>query len=246
MDIKVQDIDDIAILELQRDPTNGFSREFLLQFIDALNMVNEWKHVKVVILSSAKKQIFSSGLDLRSLMGNTMDETAEHVFDAVHLVYKIVEKILSSEKIFIAVLSGAVIGSAVSVSLACDFRIGTSGTWFWLPDPQYGGLLADGGIDLLKNLIGISRAKMMLLTNDRVNSEKAYRWGLLYKVVENRGLEDTAFAEAKRLCSYSANTLGYTKKLVDEGAQSRFKGDELREILKDDEIYTRLQQYIKR
>jgi len=245
LEITIKDIDNVGIIELHRNPTNGFSREFLMEFIDALHVVNEWKHIKAIIISSKQREIFSSGLDLKSLMGNNSEEMAKYVFDAVYLVYKIVEKIISSEKIFIASLPGAVIGSSVSIVLACDLRIGTKGTWFWLPDPQYGGLLADGGIDLLKNLIGISRAKMAILTNDRINAEKAYEWGLLYRVVDRVKLEDIVFSEAKRLCSFSADTLSYTKKIVDKGVLNSFKEDELRKILNNEEIYRRLQHYIK-
>ncbi|WP_176758972.1 enoyl-CoA hydratase/isomerase family protein [Alkaliphilus peptidifermentans] len=245
MYIKIKEFNHIAVVELNRSPANGFSRGFLMEFIRAIKKVDEDRSIKIVIISSKQSQIFSSGLDLRSLMGDNADEMSRNIFDAVHLVYKIVEKIMLSKKIFIGALSGATIGSAVSVALACDLLIGSPETWFWLPDPQYGGLLADGGIDLLINHIGTSRAKMLALTNDRINPQRALEWGILYRVVEKGKLLDVAFSEAKRLSGYSTDTLSYTKRLINEGILNSFKCDELKEILNNREIYNRLQNYIK-
>lgn len=233
----------VGTLVLNHSPVNSLSIRFLTELEEALYRMDETSHVKVVIISSAFNGIFSSGLDLRSLVGNDPAETADNVFRAVELVYKIITRIVESDKFYIAAVSGAVVGSAASIALGCDLCIGSDKAWFWLPDPQYGGLLADGGLDLLVALLGVSRARMILMTNDRISARKAYDWGLIYKLVSDEQLKRTAYTEAKRIGSYSYHTLRYTKKLVNSKLPGKFQKEALIKVLQYEDVHRRLKNY---
>ena len=235
----------VGMLILDRSPANSMNIEFLTELNEILHRIDKIDHIKVIILSSAYSRIFSSGLDLRSLSGDDSRKTAANIFRAVELVYKIVTRILQSDKVFISAISGAAIGSAVSIALSCDFCIGTSNAWFWLPDPQYGGLLADGGLDIVTHAVGASRARMMLLTNDRVDACKARDWGLIYKLVDAGQLDNAALYEAKRICSYSGDTLRYTKKLVNRHLQDKFHKYALMKVLQGNEVHMRLKRLLE-
>lgn len=200
--------------------------------------------VKVVVLTSRLSFGFSSGLDLGSFM-NQPTMFAGKIHDAVYQSFRIVKSIVQSPKIFIAALSGPVIGSAASIVFSCDFRIATPGTWFWLPDTQYGGLLADGGIELLTKLVGCSRTFMLALTNNRINLDEADKWGLIYKIVERRELDEASFAIAKRLCAFSSKILSLHKRIINEGVLNNFRQGQLEEILASEDTYKRVQSYMR-
>ena len=238
--------EDVCYIYLTRQKTNSLNQELLDGLYDKVCCASEHQDVRVVILASKLPFGFSSGLDLGSFMDEQQSIFAEKVYNVVYKSFQIVKSILQSPKIFIAALAGSVIGSAASIAFSCDFRIAAPGTWFWLPDAQYGGLLADGGIELLTRLTGNSRAYMLGLTNDRINLDEAERWGLIYKTVERRKLNETAFTTAKRLCGYSFQTLSSHKKIINEGLLNDFREAQLKEILSSKDSYQKLQSYMNR
>ena len=244
LDIHFKQINEIGVLELDRSPANCLSIDFLVELANVLEQIEVNQYLRSVIITSSNTYVFSSGLDLKNLMSDRREKMENDVYNAVFFVYQIAKSIMTSKKIFIGALSGAVIGSAVSIALACDILVGTADTWLWLPDPQYGGLLADGGLDLLVSHVGVSRAKIAALTNQRINSPQLLEWGLLYKIVKAENLYETAFSEAGRLSRLSSQTLRYTKQLINENVFQPFKDAELRRVLRDSALYDRLQHYI--
>jgi len=243
IDVKIQE--DICFLWLNKPGTNSLSQELLDELHDTICWVSEQNTVKVVILTSKLPFGFSSGLDLGSFIYEQQTVFADKVYNAVLKSFQITKIITQSPKIFIAALSGPVIGSAASIAFSCDFRFAARGTWFWLPDVQYGGLLVDGGIEILKRLVGNSRSFMLGLTNGRVNLEEADKWGLIYKVAELRKLEEAVFSFAKKLCGFSFNTLSSHKKIINEGLLSDFREEQLREILSSEDTYQKFLSHMR-
>jgi len=235
----------VCLFYLNKTGTNSLGQELLNELHNKVCWASEHDIVKVVVLTSKLPFGFSSGLDLGSFMDDRQAVFAEKVYSAVYTSFQILRVITQSPKIFIVALSGPVIGSAASIAFSCDFRIATPETWFWMPDTQYGGLLADGGIELLTKLIGTSRTSMIALTNDRINLDVADKWGLIYKTVNCRELNETAASFAARLCSYSFQTLSSHKKIINEGLLHDFREGHLKEILASEDSFLRLQSYMK-
>ncbi|MDD4729977.1 MAG: enoyl-CoA hydratase/isomerase family protein [Dysgonamonadaceae bacterium] len=235
----------VCFLSMNKRGTNSLDQKLLDELYEKLCLILEEDKVKVVVLKSDLPFGFSSGLDLRSFMDDKQAVFAERVYNAVYKSFQISQAITQSSKIFIAALSGPVIGSAASIAFSCDFRIAALGTWFWLPDVQYGGLLADGGIELLTKLIGNSRTFMSGLTNDRINLDEANKWGLIYRVVELQKLKEMAFTFAERLSGLSFKTLSIHKKIINEGLLSTFQKEKLKEILSEKETYFKLKSYMQ-
>lgn len=243
MNIYRETIETTCVLKLMNGRTNQLNISFLEELEKSIIEIENDSQIRTVVLTSGLPFGFSSGLDLSSLyVYNSHIKTADNVFKAVKKVYDINKKIISSKKIYISALSGPVIGSAMSIVLSCDLRIADKTSWFWLPDPQYGGLLGDGGIELLCKLIGNSRAGMLLLTNDRVNSSKADELGLLYKLVSCDSIKE-AIAVAKRLSSFSYESLDLTKQLINESVLDCFCEEKLKEIVYSKNTFKRLSEY---
>jgi len=243
IDVKIQE--DICFLWLNKPGTNSLSQELLDELYDVICWASKQNTVKVIVLTSKLPFGFSSGLDLGSFMDDQQTVFAEKIYNAVYKSFQITKIIIQSHKIFIAALSGPVIGSAASIAFSCDFRFAARGTWFWLPDVQYGGLLVDGGIEILKRLVGNSRSYMLGLTNDRINLDEADKWGLIYKVAERQKLEEAAFSFAKKLCGFSFNTLSSHKKIINEGLLNDFREEQLREILSSEDTYKKFLSHMR-
>ena len=235
----------ICFIYFNRPDTNSLNQELLDELYDKVCWASKHQDIRVVILTSKLPFGFSSGLDLGSFMDERQTIFAEKVYNAVYKSFQTAKAITQSPKIFIAAIAGPVIGSAASIVFGCDFRIAAPGTWFWLPDTQYGGLLADGGIELLTKLTGNSRTAMLTLTNDRINLDIADKWGLIYKTAERKELHEIAFSTARRLCGYSFQTLSSHKKIINEGLLNDFREKQLKEILASEDTYQKLLSYME-
>ena len=198
-------------------------------------------NTRCVLLESDKKFIFSSGLDLRCILAGKRGK--QNLVRAVWMVYRINKLIINSDKIFIAMLNGGVIGSAVSIAMACDFRIASERAWFWLPDPQHGGLLADGGIELLQKSVGVSNTKKLCMTNVRINSQEAYDMGLLYQITVSEDLRNATEIFIKNIITKSYTTLKNTKAILNKRVLKHFQLLKLIKIIYSKELEGRLKNY---
>lgn len=226
---------------INHTPANALDNTFLNEIYQKLRQADKNYNIQYILLESDKNFIFSSGLDMRRiLMGKYSKQKLVH---AVWLVYRINKLIINSDKIYIAMLDGGVIGSAVSIAMACDFRIASDRAWFWLPDPQYGGLLADGGLELIQNYIGVSNAKKLCMTNMRMNSQEAYDIGLLSQITTSQELQDTTDIFIKNITEKSYTTLKNAKAILNRRVLKRFQLLKLLKTVYSKELGQRLKNY---
>ena len=229
----------VRILTWRRLPANAFDRSFLETLRRLLLEAERESCISCVVLESGLPDIFSSGLDLRSLAAGF--SCRREVFLAVRSVHRLIKAILKSRKIYIAALSGAVIGSAVSIAMACDFRTASPDTWLWLPDPQYGGLMGDGTLTLISRSCGAAAAKRICLTNERISAEEASRMGITGRISGTAKAAEQALLLADRLSELSAETLKNTKKIVNRDIPVKFSAWSLLRTVRDPDMMRRLE-----
>lgn len=234
----------IKIIILCKIPANTLDINYLKEIYKTLLDIENDKNISGVVLTSNNKSVFSSGLDLRSISSKLSKLNRRYLIYAVWLVYQNIKLIMCSDKVYTASLSGAVIGSAMSLVIACDFRFAANNTWFWLPDPQYGGLLADGGLDIIKNICGLAYAKQICLCNERIGSESANSLGLVHKIIHNNNVDEYSFQYTLDLCNkYSLHTLKTTKAILNKNILMKFQFVKLLRVVYSDEMTKRLLKY---
>lgn len=79
----------------------------------------------------------------------------------------------------VAAVHGAAFGAGCELACACDFRLGSPDAVFCLPPLKLGIVYAPDGVWRMARLVGLQRAREMLLTGRTVASEQARTWGLL-------------------------------------------------------------------
>jgi 2-oxoglutaroyl-CoA hydrolase len=129
-------------------------------------------------------------------------------------VSKLAENVAAPErcsKPVVAALRGYAFGVGLELALACDFRLATPDVQLALPEATIGMLPGSGGTQRLARMIGLGRAKDMIMRGRRVNADEALALGLVTEVVEDldaavtslcdelRGLSPLALAMAKRV-----------------------------------------------
>lgn len=231
----------VRIYTWKRRPANAYAPFFLDMLCRELRRTEEEDGIACVVLKSGLPGVFSSGLDLRALTAG--ESCRRGIFLAVRSVHRLIKQILNSRKIYIAALSGAVIGSAVSLAVACDFRMASQDTWFWLPDPQYGGLLGDGALTLMARSFGAAAAKRLCLSNERISAEEAYRLGVIEKPDTAEKSAEQALLLADRLGELSSGTLRHTKRILNRDIPVKFAARRLLNTVRDPDMLQRLAKF---
>ncbi|HJU31433.1 MAG TPA: enoyl-CoA hydratase-related protein [Hyphomicrobiaceae bacterium] len=119
----------------------------------------------------------------------------------------------------VAALPGPAAGAGLAIALACDIRV-ASDTAFVATGYAGVGLSGDYGIAwLLSQAVGPSRARELLLTNQRVPAARAAELGIVHRVVASAALQEEAFALARSLAEGPSVAFRYIKDNLDEAMQ---------------------------
>ena len=183
--------DGLWVVTLDRaDKANALTRDMLVELADIAEAAQE---ARVLVITGAGK-VFSAGMDLEAAKsGLPTDPVWERLSSAIATL----------PGLSIAALNGTVAGGAIGMVLACDLRIAVAGTKVFYPVMKLGFLPQPSDPSRLLRLIGPSRAKMILMTGEKIETEKAHEWGLIDRIVGREMLLE----EAQRLAEH---TLGAT------------------------------------
>ena len=98
----------------------------------------------------------------------------------------------------IAKLQGYVFGVGLELALACDFRIAADDMQMALPEATIGMIPGSGGTQRLARLVGVGRAKDIIMRGRRVKAEEALAIGLVTEVVAADQLDETVDVTHRR------------------------------------------------
>lgn len=114
----------------------------------------------------------------------------------------------------IAMINGLCLGAGMELALACDIRIASDSARFGQPEILLGIIPGGGGTQRLSRLVGIGKAKELILTGNIINAEEAYRIGLVNQVPSSEKLEEVVMSMANHIAEQSPLTLKWAKKSI--------------------------------
>ena len=107
-------------------------------------------------------------------------------------------------------------GVGLELALACDFRIAADDVQLALPEATIGMIPGSGGTQRLARMIGVGRAKDMIMRGRRVGGEEALRIGLVGEVVPSDGARRRGgVACSTSSARYSPLALAMAKRVID-------------------------------
>ena len=145
--------------------------------------VHEMDDVRVVVLGG-RGRAFSAGADLKDHPSRPApDDSPRRHRRVAQTGHRAIEAVLGCPAVTVARLHSHVIGGAMLLATASDFRVGAADTVFRLPEVEIGLPLSWGGTPLLINEIGAARARELIVMCRPVQADEALRLGLLHAVV---------------------------------------------------------------
>src|SRR3954468_5140248 len=195
---------------------NAINDEVVLGLRDALGAAAADRDVKCVVLRG-EGPMFSSGMDFSGLGALAANPDGLRNFRRPILeTWNLLEEML---KPTIAQIHGACIGGAMELVLACDMRVMAADAIIGMPQTR-GGLIPDvGGSSRLPSIIGLGRAKEMIMASKLIDGTEAERIGLVNRVAPAEGLEAATEQLVGELLGCAPVAVGYAKRVLDAAAQ---------------------------
>jgi len=199
----------VAVFMINRpESRNAMSTECwqeLGQFLDEADLDD---HIQVIVITGAGDKAFIAGADLKALQGKTGVEAL------YGLGQRVVRKIEECSKPVIAAINGLAFGGGCEIALACDIRIAADNAAFGLPETSLGVLPGCGGTQRLSKLIGLGRAKEVILAGRIISAQEAVQFGLAYKCVPQAELMKETMTVADSMMQKGPLALRLSKRLV--------------------------------
>jgi enoyl-CoA hydratase/carnithine racemase len=142
---------------------------------NALDEAGADPRIRAVIVTGAGGA-FCAGGDLASFDELHDARAYRHVS---HRLTDMVESLERLEKPVVAAIDGVVTGAGLALALACDWRVGSPDTRILFREGRVGLVPTHGGLTRLVKLLGLARAKELLLGGDDLDAEAALCAGLL-------------------------------------------------------------------
>jgi enoyl-CoA hydratase/carnithine racemase len=107
----------------------------------------------------------------------------------------------------------------LEVALGCDLRIASDDARLGLPEVKFGIIPDVGGSTRLPAVVGLGRAKELIMTGRTIDAAEAERIGLLNRVVAPEQLEQATQALVEELLANSPVAVGRAKRVLDASAR---------------------------
>jgi 2-oxoglutaroyl-CoA hydrolase len=201
---------DVATITLDvPEKLNRVSMPARDQLANLFEEVGRDEGVRAIVLTGAGEKAFTAGGDIAGFLDREPEELSRLAWN--------VAAPERCPKPVIAKLRGYAFGVGLELALACDFRIASADVELSLPEVKIGMIPGSGGTQRLARMVGLGRAKDMVMRGRRIGAEEALAIGLVTEVVppaqldaavtqlvdELRALSPIALAVAKRVLNHA-------------------------------------------
>ncbi len=214
--ILFETVGNVAVITFNRPHAlNALTVDVLVEMDDALDRVlAPDSGLRCVLLTGAGKG-FSSGADLAAGVAN---RSSGGKIDAGRVLEThfnpLLERLLQMPVPLVTAVNGAAAGAGCSFAISGDIVIAAKSAYFLQAFVNIGLVPDVGSTWLLPRLVGKARAQAMMMLGERVPAHTALDWGMIYQVVENEALMETALGIAQKLANGPTRAISMIRRQV--------------------------------
>ena len=196
---------------------NAFHLELVHATGAALRAAAEDPAVRCVVLRGAGP-MFSSGMDIHALgtLGTQHAGRLRAFRRACVEAWSLAEEM---PKPVVCAIHGACIGGALELALAADLRVLAADAVVGMPEVRVGLIPDVGGSSRLPQVVGLGRAKELIMTGRMIGADEAERIGLANRVAPADGLEAAVQELVDELLACAPLAVGLAKRVMDASAR---------------------------
>jgi enoyl-CoA hydratase/carnithine racemase len=178
-ELRTEDRGAVRVLTIDGEARmNVLSRGIVAELADAARAAAATESIRAVVITGAGTRAFCAGANLKERRGWT-EEDVRRWLGELHAKLREVER---CPKPWIAAINGLALGGGCELALACDLRVMDPAAQIGLTEVKIGIIPGGGGTVRLARLIGLSRARDLILTARRVDADEALQIGLVNRI----------------------------------------------------------------
>ncbi|KAI3360224.1 hypothetical protein L3Q82_014534, partial [Scortum barcoo] len=180
----------VAVLRMQNPPVNSLSLDFLTEFCIGVEKLEMDKSCRGLIITSSQPKVFSAGLDIMEMYGQSPERCGEF-WRAVQEMWL---KLYGSDMVIIAAINGSSPAGGCLMSMACDYRIMADNPRYTigLNETKLGIVAPFWFKDTMTNTVGHRTTEMALELGMLYNSTEALKIGMVDQLVPEDQVLTTA------------------------------------------------------
>jgi len=194
---------------------NAFNDVLLEELADVLDTAEKDTSVKCLIITGEGDRAFSAGADVTMFPKATPAKAEEFS----RFGQKVFGKIEELSKPVIAAINGFALGGGLELALACDFRVAAEHAELGSPEIVLGLIPGWGGTQRLVRIVGLAKAKEMVMLGIRLKADEALKVGLVHKIVHFEKLKEEVSTLAQKLAEGPPVAMKYAKQALNFGTQ---------------------------
>jgi enoyl-CoA hydratase/carnithine racemase len=195
---------------------NALNRDLIQDLGEAFRAAADDDSVRVVVVRG-DGAMFSSGMDVGDL-GDVSERPRDvrRYRGGILAIWNLLEEM---PKATICQIHGACLGGAMELALACDMRVMAEDAVAGLIETRIGLIPDVGGCSRLPAVVGVGRAKELVMTGKVIDGHEAHRIGFANRIAAPEELDDTTQALCDELLACAPLAIGLAKRIVDASAR---------------------------
>ena len=163
---------------------------------------------RLVVLAAADGKAWIAGADIRE-MRRLDKESATEFIRQLHAACKAVRELPVP---VLARISGYCLGAGLELAASCDLRVASDDSHFGMPEVRV-GIPSVIEAALLPRLIGIGRARDLVMTGRMLDAHEAYAWGLIEALAPRAALDALVQDRVRQILAAGARAIRLQKEL---------------------------------
>jgi enoyl-CoA hydratase/carnithine racemase len=209
--LRTETTDGVLTVTLARPARrNAIDGELAAALREAFEAAADDAAVRALILTG-EGRAFSAGGDLSRFERDWDPREFRHDSHRLTSLITLLERL---EKPTVAAINGAVTGAGTQLALVCDVRLAATSARFIYREGRLGIIPSHGGVTRLVKLIGLARARDVLLGGEELSAEQAHAVGMVTEVVPDTALLEAARARVSLMLERSPQAYAAAKRLL--------------------------------
>jgi 2-(1,2-epoxy-1,2-dihydrophenyl)acetyl-CoA isomerase len=221
--------DGVGVIRLNRpDDGNAMTAELLRELLDAALTCDEAPEVRAVVLTGNGK-MFCAGGDLKVFAAQG-DRVSAYIKEVTCALHAAISRFNWMDAPVVTAINGTAAGGGFSLALSTDIAVAAESAKLTMAYTR-AGLVPDGSSSyFLSRLVGLRRAKEMVLLNPVLTARQALEWGIVNQVVPDDQVLPVALEMARKWAQGPTRAYGEAKRLVLSGATESLESQMEKEL----------------
>jgi enoyl-CoA hydratase len=211
----------IGVITLSRpERLNAINVDLLTDMMAQLEAARRDEEAAVIILTGAGRA-FCAGEDLKETAAGKSFDTWVEEADRLQEIQRMIMRL---GKPLIAAVRGYAVGGGCEFAMSCDLRVAAEDAQFGFPETGVGMTVTTAGTKLLTQLVGLGKAKELILVGEFIDAFEAARIGLVNQVVPTEELLEASLTLAHKIAQRSPLATRLSRTAIDQGLDMSMEG----------------------